>query len=90
MKSLDEYSADEGYDQFKGRNSTYNFNTYTTTLDEKKITKEQKEVAERIEKELAEGPMHAEDMETDNDAKKYSDVGRQNDDAMSQFKMSLM
>lgn len=42
----------DGYDQFKDKKTSYDFNKYTSNLDESKITKEQRLVAERIEREL--------------------------------------
>lgn len=42
----------DGYDQFKDKKTSYDFNNYTSNLDESKITVKQRLEAERIEKEL--------------------------------------
>ena len=55
MKQVNKCLEDEtidGYDQFKDKKTSYDFNKYTSNLDESKITKEQRLVAERIEREL--------------------------------------
>ena len=42
----------DSFDQFKDKKTSYDFNNYTSNLDESKITAKQRLEAERIEKEL--------------------------------------
>ena len=48
----DDEAVSKKYDQFKDKKSSYDFNNYTSQLDQSKITKEQRQEASRIEKEL--------------------------------------
>ena len=40
------------FNQFEGKKSTYDFSLYTSSLDEKKVTEQQRVVAKRVEQEL--------------------------------------
>jgi PAB1-binding protein PBP1 len=42
-----------GFDQFKNRKSTYHDSLYNTEIDESKLTQEQRDYAERVERELS-------------------------------------
>ena len=57
------------FNQFEGKSSTYDFSLYTSSLDEKKVTEEQKAVAKRVEHELLQkGASFDDDGEDEHDS----------------------
>jgi len=65
MKELNKLS-NQPFDQFADKKpSTYNPDTYTSTLDFKKVTEQQKVVAEQVEKELKQKSREKPETETD-------------------------
>ena len=72
---------DQHYDQIEenklrfGTKSTYDFNKYTTVLDESKITPELRAKAERLEKEIGSRDS-LRDREVENEEEEFSNVIR--------------
>ena len=54
MDSLNDLGSKQSqpFDQFKGKKTSYTDDIYTTKLDMSKVTKEQKQYADRVEKEI--------------------------------------
>mmetsp|Transcript_15408 Transcript_15408/g.26039 ORF Transcript_15408/g.26039 Transcript_15408/m.26039 type:complete len:209 (+) Transcript_15408:196-822(+) len=52
LDQMESHQQDKNYDQFKNKKSTYDESLYTTQYDLRKITKEQKENAEKLSKEI--------------------------------------
>ena len=48
--TLGELSKDQVYNQFEGKSTTYDFNMYSTTIDESKVTDDLKHRAQNVEK----------------------------------------
>ena len=51
--TLNDLGKDGVYDQFEGKSTTYDFNMYSTTIDESKVTNDIKQRAEQVEYQLA-------------------------------------
>ena len=80
----DDEAVSKKYDQFKDKKSSYDFNNYTSQLDQSKITKEQRQEASRIEKELENDKeskriqgLEVKEEGEDNEEMQFSAVARQ-------------
>lgn len=99
MEKLEDTKDVSKFDQFKDKVTTYDFNNYTSTLDKTKITGEQRQIASKIEKELAKDEQSKKmaklENEADDDAHaeelKFSAVTREEQaKPLVQFKKQLM
>ncbi len=60
LKELEKDSSvigDKNFDQFENKKSTYDFQNYTSSFDPNQVTKQQKIIAEKVEKELIQNPI---------------------------------
>lgn len=53
LNALEDLDDGVGFDQFKGKKSTYKDEIYTTVIDQTKISHEVRKYAEKMEKEIS-------------------------------------